>query len=842
VARSLWRVFRLGLLALLLLTVPGPVAVLTAGLPSPAGSRSPWERAGVRGAGASAYGLPLPLGEDWGEGRQAPAKDVEGDPAFLPEVWAGFDGLTKAGRWLTVRAVVNNDGPPLDGQLRLTTRAGGEAAIYTQRVELATRARKMLVFQVPGPTSPGELKLALRVGDLDLTTRDLPLRTLGPTDFLVGVMSDDGVVPSGLGAVRRGGNPVAVARLTPADLPTDPLALQTLDALVVRQASSDRLTTEQRRALRTWVEQGGQLIVAGGPGWRRSIEGLDDLLPVEGLWTRQVKHLRAFTRYAGVAPPDGDVLVALGSPVEGARVLLSQESIPLLVERWLGLGRVTFVGADPALEPFRSWPASESLWQRILVGGRPGLPALDVTSIGGSPLRSALGEMLDLGLPSPNWVIAFLLGYVAVAGPGQYLVLRRLDRREWAWIGFPLLALGAAGLLLGGAAWLRGPDVRLAALSIVRVSEDTGTAPLDTYVGLVAPTRGSYDLTLPDGLVPRPLADFGTGGAAAPMTIEPGVGSAPTALPDLRLEGRVLRGLQLRSLVTTPTPIGSDLKATNGRLEGTIRNAGPDRLEDVILIAAGEAIGLGDLAPGDSRPVSISLPTSRAAGAWQNGPPPWAVPGARVGAGGDRRRALIAQLVQPSRGSDGETNGGVSVLAWLPATPPRVTLGAGTVAGAARRLLEQALPVEYGDEQVAIPPGLLGRAILDGAALGRGGPSSFVARGPIVFQFDLPPALELARIDRLSVHLAIPGRPAGAPATLPVMTPPSATGAVAPRVSLYRWADRTWVDVPLSGTGVANLSFGASFVDGGAIRARIEPQGSEIQVDQLDLSLEGVRE
>jgi hypothetical protein len=61
-------------------------------------------------------------------------------------------------------------------------------------------------------------------------------------------------------------------------------------------------------------------------------------------------------------------------------------------------------------------------------------------------------------------------------------------------------------------------------------------------------------------------------------------------------------------------------------------------------------------------------------------------------------------------------------------------------------------------------------------------------------------------------------------------------------VSLYRWADRTWVDVPLNGTGVANLTFGGSFVDGGAIRVRLEPQGNDLSVDQLDLSLDGVRE
>src|SRR6201999_2183654 len=112
------------------------------------------------------------------------------------------------------------------------------AAVYTQRIELAMRSRKLDTFQLPGPTSSSELRLTVRVGEQDLSTR--------------------------------------------------------LAALVIRQASSDRLTADQRSALRSWIEQGGQLIVAGGPGWRRSMDGLDDLLPVEGLATRQSNHLRAF--------------------------------------------------------------------------------------------------------------------------------------------------------------------------------------------------------------------------------------------------------------------------------------------------------------------------------------------------------------------------------------------------------------------------------------------------------------------------------------------------------------------------------------------------------------------
>jgi hypothetical protein len=45
----------------------------------------------------------------------------------------------------------------------------------------------------------------------------------------------------------------------------------------------------------------------------------------------------------------------------------------------------------------------------------------------------------------------------------------------------------------------------------------------------------------------------------------------------------------------------------------------------------------------------------------------------------------------------------------------------------------------------------------------------------------------------------------------------------------------------LTSSGISNVGGAEAFVDGGAIRIRIEPQSSEIQVEQFDLSLEGTR-
>src|SRR5690606_36897367 len=116
VARRLWRWPWSVLIAPLLLIGLGPAAIAVAHTP-PASS--------VYGA-ASRFSLPHPA-----VARQSPTPPPgppgeHGDFALLPEVRAGFDGISKAGRALSVRAVVANDGPPIDGRLRLTMRAGGD--------------------------------------------------------------------------------------------------------------------------------------------------------------------------------------------------------------------------------------------------------------------------------------------------------------------------------------------------------------------------------------------------------------------------------------------------------------------------------------------------------------------------------------------------------------------------------------------------------------------------------------------------------------------------------------------------------------------------------------------
>ena len=135
-----------------------------------------------------------------------------------------------------------NEGPTLTGSFSSHPPA---MPLYTQRVELATQARKLLTFQIPG-LRPGELRLTLRVGEIDLDP-DVPLRMLGPTDFLVGCSPTTASCRTGLAAVRRGGQPGRRRQLTPADLPADRWRSRRSTRWSYARRPSDRLTADSGR-------------------------------------------------------------------------------------------------------------------------------------------------------------------------------------------------------------------------------------------------------------------------------------------------------------------------------------------------------------------------------------------------------------------------------------------------------------------------------------------------------------------------------------------------------------------------------------------------------------------
>ncbi|MFM7322377.1 MAG: hypothetical protein ACKO5K_12755 [Armatimonadota bacterium] len=63
------------------------------------------------------------------------------------------------------------------------------------------------------------------------------------------------------------------------------------------------------------------------------------------------------------------------------------------------------------------------------------------TFLGSAPFGDPLDRIRGMDAPSPSTLIGYLFGFLLLAVPGQYFLLRRLKRPSLAWVATPLLAV-----------------------------------------------------------------------------------------------------------------------------------------------------------------------------------------------------------------------------------------------------------------------------------------------------------------------------------------------------------------------------------------------------------------
>ncbi len=332
-----------------------------------------------------------------------------------------------------------------------------------------------------------------------------------------------------------------------ASLPDRWIGYDAVDVVVLGTSRPEfvlQLTQEseslRRNALIEWVSRGGQLVLSCGrnkqevaqllqqwPGLEIQVSGSEVLpsLPViSNQWCDRVN-----------LPSLQQVEVATLTVGPQVNVLVREERRPVIVQTAWGLGRVFVVAFDLDAPPFSTWDGQEAFWRRL---DREILPSLGVRARGAAAPgvvgpRPAFGDSdkydyraeLKRGLESfeetPTisfgWVALFLLGYILLIGPLDYLVLKRIFKRlEMTWLTFPLTVLVVSVAAYWTAYVLKGDDLKINKIDVVDVDLSSGTPQMygTSWFTLFSPRVSSYTVgiepssdwatPLPEG-APRPI-------------------------------------------------------------------------------------------------------------------------------------------------------------------------------------------------------------------------------------------------------------------------------------------------------------------------------------------------
>jgi hypothetical protein len=523
----------------------------------------------------------------------------------------GYHGSYKLGQWMPVTVDITNHGADIEGNLEIqgsnsfAAKGGppGGTAVYQVPLSLAAGASKHFQAYV-SEDFPGTIDARVVQGGRIVASQQASVSTT-ISGLLVGVLSDESSALDVAATIHPGGVAPTVVHLATSDLSDSALVLRAFDVLAIDDFSTDTLTDGQRNALVDYVMQGGTLLLGTGGSWHKTLAGLPSaVVPM------QVSGSAVLGTSNGLGGLTG-VEVATGTVAAAATTWLADGNRPLLIEQQGGAGLVAMATFDWAQGPVATWSGTPALLRQVVVRStygninnpyatssltlNKGGVTNSVASRGGS-LSQALGNVPALDLPAWWLIGGLVLVYVLLVGPANYFILRAMGRRALAWVTVPVIALVASGGAYGASVITKGTSVLANEIAIVHVQQGWEHAYNEQYTGIVAPTRGDYDVALgnrPSTISPIYYysSNFGDPNAGAMR-----INTATDGITLPAMSAFTMRGFATEGITAAPTVTGQ-AQLAGGQLKGTIKNMSTVDFTDGVVIAGNTYQKLGELAP-----------------------------------------------------------------------------------------------------------------------------------------------------------------------------------------------------------------------------------------------------
>ncbi|MCU0479736.1 MAG: hypothetical protein MUE54_00830 [Anaerolineae bacterium] len=529
---------------------------------------------------------------------------------------AGYDTFYRPDYWLPVRIRIENRGETIRGNLvvRPATSGSGIEHTYSTPVELSPGEQNLFLY-----ITPRDLAVNVRVELIDENERtiistDSPLRALLARDSLFVVVSGTLNSRLNLSTLHPTGYNSYQVRWRIANIPDRAEGLIGVNMLIFNDVNTDELNLAQREAIRTWVIGGGHLVMMGGSNWQSTASGLNELLPFSPTNSITASDGTAFLQYAGDYQTTftTDYPQTEGNPRENSQIIVGTQESPFIIRQTIGDGTVDYVTVNLEAPPFSEWDKLSNIFLGLIasaqtpIGWRFGFSDWDNAQ---SAVQILPG--VDL-LPAVLSLVAFLGAYIILIGPVNYLLLRAINRRGFAWITIPIFIIIFTILAWSVGIELRGTDARLNRITVVRTWQNTDEAHINQLIGLLAPRRGNYDLIMNDERTLRPLLtpnEFFE--LSTPQTNIEIRQTSQFAAVNVPVDASFISAFQTSGIIEKPAITGD---ATwfyrNGSplLRGSVRNNTDINLTDAVILARGIVRPIGNVEAGDIVPFETDAP------------------------------------------------------------------------------------------------------------------------------------------------------------------------------------------------------------------------------------------
>lgn len=545
-----------------------------------------------------------------------PAGNVYADGAKIGiQSEMGYQGKIKHDKWNPLKLTLTSD-RDISGDVVVQIQnynGSGYQTSYVQQVDLPKDTPKEVVIGIPGAVLNKDNNQILFYEGSYTKGKQIPFATgknyvqASPYQgALIAVLSDDPDTMNFMNVLNGKGNSVNVFPLKNASVPSDGMLLNGLDVIVINNFASDTLSEPQRMAITDWVNSGGTLILAGGAGYTKTAAPFADITPVVANGTTTVNSLAELEKLGGKPLKlDGAFTISTAKAVEGAQIGIEADGQPLFASKAYGQGSVQYAAYDLAMEPVSSWAGHPDAWASILRNNLPMMGAQNGMYY--NSLMDSLNYVLEyfpsLKMPSFTLLLWMLIIYAIVVAPLLYYILKKADKREWAWFLIPIIAVIASGsvYVVGSSDKTR----ELAhTINLIELNGQ-GDAVKSTASAFFTPRSGNYALEFPENTYLRTGQSQNRFGGMGENKNFVRVEQESTTLELRDMSQWSLAKVWVDNQGTEEMGrLGMDLKLDpKGELNGKVTNDTINDLAEVVLVVGGKAYKLGDIKKGEAAAV-----------------------------------------------------------------------------------------------------------------------------------------------------------------------------------------------------------------------------------------------
>ncbi|WP_421101320.1 hypothetical protein ACOKXV_14695 [Sporosarcina psychrophila] len=565
-----------------------------------------------------------------------PAVNALAAPDLKVSVTAGIDGKAKEGKGAPVVIVIENSGIAFSGDLVIDvpsyfTTGSGEAI----PVDIGAGETKTISLVIPNMTDMNNMyggmsntktiylyeggwekgKEVVHKGAQTLTTTMF----YDDSKFIV-TFTDN---PDRLGALKTSrilnastSQIISASKMGEPNFPEEAAGWGAADFIIIDEYPLADLSEKKQNSLIGWVRSGGILVIGGSDNVKAETGVFSDHLPLT-LKASSEANPEVLNKWAGTKGFEGNIPSYLTALNPGASSLLEDEGNVLVAYSKLGQGQIVQTAFSVGDDPIAKMVGMPAFWGTLFDAtghsNQWGQNPYDSPNNAIVHTVASTNELFPSFKVSTPLIFGIIIFYIILIIPVLYFILKRKDKREYAWWIIPSIAILASIAIFAYGAKDRIGRAQIQHSAILNVEQDdsltgyyvesiltnkagnfTFTAPVETTLGASLPNNDPFRSS--QGTIHK-QAIVEKDAAGTTMHLRNiGYWNVGTVYGETRIEKQGNYEIQLN--------------VTDKKLTGSVTNGFPFALKDVSIWSGTKLIPIGDLGPGETAQVDETLKTS----------------------------------------------------------------------------------------------------------------------------------------------------------------------------------------------------------------------------------------